>query len=526
MDHNLPQNYSTAERHTDVSLGLGDAVVLTLMVGLYLFASWFRSKGNIFWSDEIMGWLVLRQDTWSNLIHTWWAGIDSSGIFFYLFGRPWLALFGASELSIRLFSGFGMAIAFVLTWLTARRYIRVEIVAAVLPIVFFLNRTALWQLANGRTYGVMMTAIALNSYAMIRTSPEDPASGGGWTLALTSLASVLLVGSHILGILYWGVFLAGFLVRDLWFRVFRPRLYLTQLSGLAILLLSWRNIASTAALGKPTFWTPRPTIRDLQLAVGDYSLKTLDLLLVALLAFAVTILVVRWRGRRESVLLRSRASFYCLLGVFPALILVMFVVSRVTTSIFFDRYLLPILIGDALLICEFASRVAIMARLRRPAVVALACLAGLAFVGIYRDDLRFAAHYPQTDYTPSLLAKLPPGEPIVLTDDGAFVEMVFYHNKDRQFLNPIDWAIQLDPDFGPGGASGLHEMENWKATGLYADHIQPTQQILQGNRRFLVVSDPDHTLWFRRYIAMNAKYREVELPPSPGGLRIWQVEVR
>jgi hypothetical protein len=509
-------------------IGLADVVLLAFMVALFLFASWYRSRGRMFWGDEIMGWIVIRQDTWPHLMKMWGDGIDSSGFFFYVFGRPWLGLFGANELSLRMFSAFGMALCFVLTWLSARRTNRIEVVAAVLPIVFFLNRTALWQLANGRIYGVLMASVGLTVYALLRTSPEEPDANAWWPTTLTFVAFLLLTGSHTLGMLYWGVFFAGLLARDLCFRVFRPKLYLAALAGLIVVPVSWHNIVSTAALGKPTYWTLRPTARDLLVGIGDYSRKT-ELFLLGAATLCVVAFLMRSKESPITLVPRSKISLYIVLGSFLLMLLGMFAVSRLGTSIFVDRYLLPMAVADVLLICELFSRAAEMLHTSERTQRVAAGVAALVFAGIYVADLRFQAPLPVHDYAPALLAAIPPGEPIVVTSVGYFVEMTFYHNQDRELLTPIDWPVQLDPGFGPGGASGLHEMDNWKTDGFYAAQIQPTEQILSGNRRFVVVSDNLHTLWFRRRIAENPAYKTTELPSYPttdGSLRIWQVETR
>ena len=507
------------------SVGPLDILLITLLFALFLFASWFRSRNRIFWSDEIMGWFVLRQDTWPHLLQLWRAGIDSSGIFYYVFARQWLALFGPSELTLHLFSAFGIALSATITWFAARRFFPIQVVAAVVPLMFFLNRTALWQLANGRTYGLLMTAIALAAYALIRTGPETADANRPWPLLLTFLALLLLVGSHILGTLFWGAFFAGFLTRDLWFRIFRPRLYSAALAALIVVPFSWRNIQATAALGKPTFWTLKPPPLDLFRGLGDYSRFTEGILAAAFLALLVTILIARSKGTRPPVFNPAYPSFYFALAVFPFLLLVMFAVSHVSTSIFVDRYLLPMLVGDALFVCALLGRCfEIMPP--GPAPRALFSIAALLVFGVvYQKNLRFESVYPQRDYTPALLAALPEGEPIVMTSVGSFAEMVFYHNRDGIFLTPVDWSIQLDPDNGPGGVSGLHEMENWKAMGLYSKQIQPTPEILRGKPHFAVVSDDQHTLWFRRYIAANPLYRSTEGKPF-GTLHIWQVDRR
>lgn len=507
-----------------------DALLLVAAVACVLFMSWFRSRNRIFWSDEIMGWLVLRQDTWAHLLRVWWGGIDSSGIFFYLLGRPWLSIFGATEVSLRMFSAFGIAISLVLTWIAARRYFSWRTVAVCVPFIFLVNRPLLWQLANGRTYGVLMTGIALLAYAFLRTDPGEPDSDGVWPTLLVFLGFMLVMGGHILGVIYCTAFFAGFAARDYFFRVFRPRIYLAGLLAGAILFLSWRNLLATAALGKPSFWTVVPSPVNLYYSLFACSFPGEKALLVVGGAFLASLYSRTKQQGRPPLFLRSRASLYFLLSTFLLLTLIMFAVSRVTTSIFVDRYLLPMVVGDAFLLCELASRLWQSLHLPRLFRIAVIGCAFLILPALYRRDLRAHDPFPMRDYTAALLKEIPGTDPVVITDPGVFAETVHYRNKERKMLTPIDGSIVLDPEFGPGGASGLHEMENWKTYGFYSNQILPTDQILATHRSFVVVSDPGHTLWMRRYILSNPKYSITAIPSfrlfSDMDLQIWQVEER
>jgi hypothetical protein len=282
-------------------------------------------------------------------------------------------------------------------------------------------------------------------------------------------------------------------------------------------------------LGKPSFWTIKPTLNDLIKGFFVFAPNCEKLLEVMLLAFLVSLYSRTKREGRPDVLLRQRASLYFLLGPFLILPLIMFAVSRVTTSIFVDRYLLPLAIGDALLLCELTSRLWGMLDVPRNVRNGVIGVLLLALPVLYVRDLRVVDPLPPRDYTKALLQKIPGADPLVITDYGVFIEMVYYRNQARRILTPTDWSVELDPAFGPGGVSGLHEMENWKMYGVYADQILPTGSILESQRNFVVVSDQMHLLWVSRYILSNPKYVTRELQPFMGvyqPLRIWQVQTR
>jgi hypothetical protein len=149
-------------------LGPADAFGISIGIVLLMIASYLRSRHRMFWGDEIMGWFVLKQPSFSSLLHVWYGGMDSSGIFFYVFGRPWMALFGSSEVSLRMYSAAGIAGCFAFIWISARRFYSIWIVAVGTASIFVFSRALYWQLANGRTYGVFMFACAFVVYLLFR----------------------------------------------------------------------------------------------------------------------------------------------------------------------------------------------------------------------------------------------------------------------------------------------------------------------------------------------------------------------
>jgi hypothetical protein len=140
-----------------------DAVWLVGVVALMGIYTYAHSAHRIFWGDEIMGWLVMRAKTFSGSMHELRAGIDSSGLLFTILGRWWMELVGPSEMSLRVLSAAMCAGAFVIFWICARRFYSITAVGLSLPLAFFANQEFNWQLANGRTYGLLLLAIALAS---------------------------------------------------------------------------------------------------------------------------------------------------------------------------------------------------------------------------------------------------------------------------------------------------------------------------------------------------------------------------
>jgi hypothetical protein len=506
-------------------LGYPDAIGILLLSVLLLSLSYFRSRHRMFWGDEIMGWLVLKQPDWKSLLHLWDAGIDSSGIWYYVFGRPWIALFGASEISLREYSAAGIAATAAILWIAARRFYSILPVAAAIGFVFATTSALRWQLANGRCYGLFLLANALVIFLLLRglqPRGEDPNTARPSPLFLlaTFAAYGLLAGSHILGILYVAAYLAMQLAFDLHSRRLRPSLYLAAIvPSFAVVLFSHANLRATMAAGKPTFWTSKPALRDFfQLNI------VLDRHVVVALFLLFVLVFLRLRKNEQ------RTPIYLLAIGFGLLDALIFAYSRFTTSIYVDRYLLPFSLLAILLLCELFTQLreatAPFPRLRAASPALFLLLAAAYF---FVPSLQ-RTWFPFPNYTDSLLAKLPPGLPVVDTDGASFVELEFYHHDQlgRCLLFPVDWQVALDPA-NPGGVSGFHEMDNFKATGLYAASIVPTAEILNQNRDFAVLTTQTPTLWLQRRILSDPRYSVVKFgnfQQDFTNLDIWLVHKR
>ncbi|MGI4831528.1 MAG: hypothetical protein ACRYFU_25595 [Janthinobacterium lividum] len=494
-----------------------DALGIALLASVLLAFSFIQSHERIFWGDEIMGNLVLNAGSWAAFLARWRAGIDSSGFWFYVFAKPWEWIFGPSELSLRLFSATGIATAAGLIWITARRFYTLPVVAASVGLIFLEINTLRWQLSNGRCYGVFMAAFALVLFLIFHGEAERYRRPSLPFLLVSAVAYDILAGSHILGMLYAGALLAMQISLDL--RARRPRipLYVAAVVGIvAIVLFSIPNIQSTTALGKPVFWTAFPRYLDL-LCITDLTDNPVRRLALAL----VVMTFIFWR------LHRARATVYWVLLGFLVLDLLLFVLSRFTTSIYVDRYLLPFCFALVLLFAELLTQLAEAAvphaRLRRlaPWCLLLICAATMSYAHPFP--------LPVLDYTQSLLNAMPPGLPVVDTDVANFVEMEHYHHGrfNRPFLFPIDPGITADPG-NLGGVSGFHEMDNFRKLGLDTPDLQPTDAILSRYPHLLVVTAAVPTTWLAKRILDTHQYAVQDLGPAPGlqPMHLWEAERR
>ena len=499
------------------TLQLADYVGIACLVIVLLATSYLRSRHTMFSADEIMTLFVLRRPTFHSMLEAWRAGIDSGGIWFYVLARPWIFFFGATEISLRLFSASGIAGAAAVTWPAARRYYSVLPVGAAISFVFASTHVLRWQLACARTYGVFLLAAALVLYVTIRGQEIERPSLA--FLAATFAAYVFLMGSHILGILYVGAFLGLQLLLDFRSRRFRPLLYCCASASIAVALFSLPNLRATAALGKPTFWSVPPSVKSLLTLSG-----AIDHRVTGALAFLALIVLLHFK------LQRRRELVYLLTGSFLVLDFILFVYSHVTTSIYVDRYMLPFNLVAVFLLCELLTQMeeanAPFEWIRHRFPYLFIVLAGAGFV-VPRLQRPW---YPLHDYTERLAAILPPSLPIVDADPGTFVEMEFYRHDvlDRRLMYPVDWPVALDPE-ATGGVSGPHELDNLKAVGFHAVDILPTLDIFQAQKDFIVLSAGPN-IWLKRRIFSDPRFVATKISSFPIEIEppidVWVVHTR
>ena len=476
--------------------------------------------------DRRLGWLVLRQPTYSQMLHAWNAGVDSSGIFFYFVARPWLRVFGASAMALRLCSATALAAGFAVTWITARRFYSFGTVLLGIFPFYLLSRGMDWQMSDARCYGLWIFATAFTAYMFVRTAPGKKIGPGA--LLLTFLAHALLVGSHMLGILYSGGFVVGLLAQDVVARKFRPALYLSAMSGWFIVIVSMRNFAIIASNGRPSFWTLRPAFRDIFFILTAYESFLYTILGLAAVAFIAAYLARARAGLRDQFFLSSRYSIYFIVFSLFFTAFAIFIKSKLGISICVDRYLLPVLIGDVFLLCEFLDRLSAMIFNEK---WALRCgtVALLLFCATWVHGLKDELPLPEKDFTQALLERIPQGMPLVILDSGIFSQMALYQNEHARILTLVDWPILLDPNFGPGGVSGGHEMDNWRKIGFYSSQIQTTTQILTENPAFIVMTNDLHPLWLQKRVMSNPLYKVTALPDfvkNRDTERLWLVRTR
>lgn len=470
-----------------------DGFLMFAGFALTLIFSLALGHGRIFWEDEMLGWMLLTDPSWHHMVQAWKMGADGGGFGFYVTCRAWLHLFGPSEVAFRMYSAVCFGLAFVLNWAVARRFYGRWVVGFALFNTYFCSPPIVLHLVEGRFYGLLMMATALTVWLAVKAEDLPQRVPLGWYLAMFA-AHALLTTSHLLGVVYSFFVLGGMVVTDRLAGRWRPGLYGAGALSWVLLLPELPAIRASAAVGKPWFWTVQPTaIRLLGPLTAFSGEVALGVLVLALLATWSV-----WRSghawQSVKVAYYRRRPVYIMTAALLMVPVAFLVEGFIGTSLFINRYLMPVSIATTFLTAELLTliywRGLLPARLRGllPMLrwVSATALTGLIGVWVFW-------HLPgyimaQEAYTPKLSATLPKGVPVLLEDAWIFTEVIGReHDSGVQYLYPLDWQQTVSPYAPRLEVTQYNLMKNWRKVGYFSGSIVYLKDFLARTPEFLVV---------------------------------------
>ncbi|HSU18760.1 MAG TPA: glycosyltransferase family 39 protein [Acidobacteriaceae bacterium] len=476
------------------------ALVLLLSIFLFVLSAW-KSHKRLLWSDELLGFRIVASPTLTGMLRGWREGADGGAPLHYLLLRLWTDVFGLNQLTLRLFSTAGMAASLGLVWTIARRYFSTPVVAISIVCVYLTPAQMLWQELNGRFYGTFLAAAALASLAFLLTTESEPTPA---TLALTFFAHLLLIGSHILGLIYSFALIAGLIVFDTLRHRLHWRVYLSALAAWFLVPLSLHAIRASASVGADAFWTRKPNLLALPYGLvisGMPPAIILGLLLAAVLVKRVAPRVLP-AAAPNATLPPSAITLIASL-VFGEILL--FAKSQVGTSIFSDRYLLPLAIATTLLYAFLLARL-LPAAFQASKHPALSFAVLLPFCAFAASRNVYHQLYPPRGYSRQLSSLLPPGKPVVTTDMTTFMLQTM-NDPTHRYLYPLDWSFDHNPQHAHQDHAGAYLLQNWKHAGYSAQEILPCPELLNTYPDFTLALDASRLDWFRSRLQQNPAYQ-------------------
>jgi len=365
---------NTSERQ---KMSGGEVLLLCFSVASLIVSCFIWSSRKQAWMDEIFTW---KEASDRSLWHLYWAiqhGADGGQPLFYTTVWLWVKTFGASVLSLRLYSCAAMCGALVVTWGCIRRVYGLWATAFGVLWMWGSSDLLLDQNAEGRFYGLYMLAVAVvvDVYLRLAARPNPTRV----LLLYSFFAQAALVLTHVLGLFYSGIILLALVLFDALEGRLRIKVYLFHVAGWLALLVWAPAIRASMAAGKPHGWIPVPTLSrffdtytfwdflpwlslvqrhvpNLIFQICRQGVRMAIALPIALLLFLTVrrLLKSKWPmalTQEDALLLAAFA-----LVSMPT---VLFAVSHLLTPVLVARYVLPSGIGLSIIFAGLAHRLSL-----------------------------------------------------------------------------------------------------------------------------------------------------------------------
>jgi hypothetical protein len=471
--------------------------VPALAIGSLIVSCVIVSSKKYFWNDELQSYYLLGDHSFRHMLVAFSDKFTNVPPLYFALGWLWAKAFGATELSLRLFSAFGMSIACLVTWITLRRNYQFWPAAIGTLGIFCVADLVLMQNAEARMYGVFLAVCSLGVLEFDVINRRQHCSTA--TLLLNALIHAAIVQTHLFGIIYSSVILCAFVIRDRSVNIFRPRVYLSVLLGWLSLIPYIPTFLNQADAGNPRAWIPVPDLNQLTLALVPsaspfFSLVIMLVLVISAIQFpSKAIDSGSEQPPEEQASSRREVSLRILACLFLAVPLCAWIVSRTVKPLFIPRYMIPGALAWAILMAYLASRIIE----RGKSQLSGASGRKLSSVLLWGLTIILLAH-PIT-YAWSLPKQQFPGVhdekygyrnlPIVTPFSHDFMKRFHYSPKRQRYFFILDWEAALDVKSGRFSPQEYKAMDALKRDypKVFDDHIIQVSDFLKMHDRFLVL---------------------------------------
>jgi hypothetical protein len=445
---------------------------------------------------------------------------------YFVLGWLWARAFGVTELSLRLFTALGMSAACLVTWITLRRNYRFWPTVIGTLGVFCVADLVLTQNAEARMYGLFLAVCSLGvlEYDVINRRRYCSTA----TFLVNALIHAAIVQTHLFGIIFSGAILCAFIIRDRFFNLFRPRVYLSIVVGWLSLIPYIPTFLNQADAGNPRAWIPMPDLENLIFTLVPSASLVASVTVILVLAFLAIRFVFRViasrREQREQEQARSatEVSLRILAFLFLAVPLCVWIVSRTIKPLFVPKYMIPVVLAWAIILAYLASNIIERGKLQLPETLGRK----LTSVALSALAIIFLIH-PIT-YARSLLDESFPGMhdamygyrdlPIVTSHSHDFVKRFHYSTERERYFFVLDWEAALDVRSGLFGPQEYKTMDALKRdySEIFGDHIVQLSDFLGQHQRFLVLADMNYRpRWSAPYFH-RPRWLETRIENNPG----------
>lgn len=347
-------------------------VVPILAIMSLIISCIISSSKKYFWNDELYSYYFFADKSFTHMWVAFHDKINNTPPLYFLLGWVWARVFSPTELSLRLFSCVGICIACLIVWITLRRIYNFWSTSIGVLSVFCTSSIILSQNAEARMYGLFLgvCALGLFQYDLLNRISKPT----NWRLVSNIFVHAAIVNTHLLGLFYSLAITLSLIFRDIYFKVFRPRVYLSSVLGWLFLAPYIPSFINQSDVGKPRTWIPIPTVRDL-IDVLSLSLLSFEkITLLSTIKITIVLLIVVISGLQVFLLksgthsqpqsnyknnhsIRDEIALLIFAYAFLLVPVLVWIISVTVKPIFWDRYLIPSVFSLSILLALLSSRI-------------------------------------------------------------------------------------------------------------------------------------------------------------------------
>jgi len=485
-------------------------IVPVLAIISLLISCIIVSSKKFFWNDELYSYYLLADPSFAHMMGAFHDKINNSPPLYFVLGWLWTRVFSDTELSLRLFSSLGMCIGCTAIWLVLRRTYDFWSASIGTLGVFCVSDIILSQNVEARMYGLLLAvcSVGLLLYKLISEKPQCSIG----LISLNTFIHIAIVQTHLFGALYTVAIALSLIVRDKYFKLFRPKIYFSIILSLISIIPYIPSFLNQADAGNPRTWISPPSLRELfPLGIIDFSslsiFNILFLLVILISIYGLRSLfkinnLLSFRGNSQaSQDINGEISLVIVAVVFLLVPVFVWIISRTIKPIFVDRYMIPSTFSWSIIVAHLLSRYKFNAINPERKIFKFLNrkyqLTGLLVIMIILiiNPIIYAKNFPREQFPGLNDNKYGYRElPIVVQASAQFIERLYYSPERHKYFFILDWEAAVDKASGLFGPQEYKHLDALKRNypNLFQNQVVKSEDFLNMYNRFLVLDYADY----------------------------------
>lgn len=489
------------------------------------------SNKKFFWNDEFLSFYLLSDPSFGNMLSAWADTINQAPPLYFILGWLWSKMFGATEVSLRLFSSITICLAFTIIWLVIRNIYDFWSTSIGTLSVFCLSGLILEHNAEVRMYGLFTAVCALGLLCFDFLNRKKKISLKH--LSVNTLIHGLIVLTHLYGGFYSAAILAANLISDIYFHKLKLNVYLSIICGWLFLLPLVPSLIHQS--NNHANWFSLISASQ----AFNYFLNFTPKFALLIFSFLLISIFLHLFDKNSSEKTKTfnvhnetyfKSEFYLLIlaGTFIAVPILAWIINQKIRPIFGERYIIPtITISWSILLSYLFTKIIPNSYLERnlnifatKKSIILLTIAVFILMNPVKYAMNIELYLPKS-YLNNLgieddsygYIELP-----IATEAGHnFLPRFYYSPNGQRYFHIRDWETALKNKESAFATGDYTIISALKRHYNFINSIQ-SKDFLHKYNRFLVLNEPKNVIsWFEERIENNSSYQTKLLGKVDGG---------